>query len=102
MLIAFLLSLVGIKVEGEYGTTHMPADFKGEFKDVVLPHDRIRVDGTVVPGTWTVKVYSTEERRNHHGKSSRHRTFAVCPKCGREIPTGRLAQHKGRGACKED
>jgi hypothetical protein len=28
------------------------------------------------------------------GKSSKHRTFAVCPDCGAHVPAGRTHQHK--------
>ena len=31
------------------------------------------------------------------GKSSTHRTYAVCPDCGAHVPAGRTHQHKCKG-----
>ena len=31
------------------------------------------------------------------GKSSAHRTYAVCPDCGTHVPAGRTHQHKCKG-----
>jgi hypothetical protein len=58
-------------------------------EEVELPSDTTW--GQKVPGSYTLKVYKIEEKNTKRSRR-RHRMFVVC-KCGREIPTGRLAQH---------
>jgi hypothetical protein len=43
-------------------------------------------------------LYYGEERI---AKSSKHRTFIVCPRCHAEIPTGRFHQHINTKVCNE-
>lgn len=88
-----LLALAGIflKSDPDRNSTKLPANFEGTFHKISVP--AARHDRHYVPGFWTVKVYTTEQRRNHHGHSARHRVFLVCPACQREIPSGRLHQH---------
>lgn len=39
----------------------------------------------------------TKSHNGMRGKSSAHRTFAICPDCYAEVPAGRTHQHKCKG-----
>lgn len=78
----------------------MPADFGGVFVNVPcyrFPPEWIKADfnpDTDPPaliGNFTIVVKPSPPRNGH--KSSQHRVFVKC-ECGREVPTGRLDQHK--------
>lgn len=79
-----------------------PSDFHARFEKVALPneYDSISVpsdwvrpyQSPKIPGLWTVVVIPSQPHRGH-------RIFVECS-CGKNIPIGRLDQHKK--ACKED
>jgi len=77
----------------------IPPEMAGTFEDMSLKGTYIlRESGErkMIPGLYDVivKPSPVDGRR----KSSQHRTFIICEKCSREIPTGRLHQH--RSSCK--
>jgi hypothetical protein len=73
-----------------FGSVNKIPNESRTFEDVELPSDHQW--GEKIPGKYTLKVYKIEEVNK--GRSHRnHRMFVVCG-CGREIPVGRLDQHK--------
>jgi hypothetical protein len=83
----------------------MPADFQGVFKNVTIYHHEYGKPFTKpqhVGVTLHVKPLVRRYRDNRSIKSSKHRTFIVCPKCHHDIPTGRFHQHVDTGLCKRD
>lgn len=86
----------------------MPADFEGTFRNVTIYHheygkpftqpQHVGVTLHVKP---LVRRYRDEAKKRSI-KSSKHRTFIVCPHCMRDIPTGRFHQHVDTELCKRD
>lgn len=96
-------------------TLHLPdkidADFEGTFANVkcyggwmpkwwtkVVPDDGIREAHVrqydTLMGKFTIKVTKGHNKaKNGSHKSSTHRVFVVC-KCGKDVPAGRLGQHR--------
>lgn len=78
------LEIVGMK---------MPATFQKTFVGITIYHPRSTTP--VVAGV-TIIVRPTPNRAR---KSSEHRTFIVCERCRKEVPTGRYHQHYGKSTC---
>ncbi len=77
----------------------LPADFEGVFKDVKIYHRDLALSKWVFT---RLQMVTTLIVKPLIRGSKKHRTFIVCPKCFRNIPTGRWHQHVGTETCKRD
>ena len=74
----------------------IPAEHCGTYHGI-MAYDRWKKQ-TI--GPFTVKVYASKGKGPGFRKTSFHRVFVVCPRCGREIPAGRYHMHEWTGGCK--
>lgn len=78
----------------------LPPDEEQVFGNVAIPKAGT-MEGIICHTTVIVKkTAKLRDGADVNSRSIKHRIYILCPKCGREIPMGRLHQHVGTKSCK--